>query len=461
MTGRCRLSRRALSVLALVCAVAGLGGLQAATAAADAGLPPIKHVFVLVLENKGFDETFGYNSPASYLSLTLPSQGALVPGYYGVTHQSLGNYIAMISGQGSNPVTQADCPLFLNMIPGTIAGDGQATGVGCVYPSGVQTVAGQLAAKGLPWKGYMEDMGTPCRHPTIGTLDSTQSAKPGDQYAARHNPFVYFHSIIDTPACAQNDVPLTALPADLASAATTPSLSFITPNLCNDGHDASCAGGGTGGLVGADRFLRGWVPRITGSPAYRDGGLLAIVFDEAETSDASACCGEIQFPNTPNNGALTPGLGGGRTGAVLLSPYIDPGTIDTSSYNHFTLLRSIEDLFGLGHLGFAGLPGGNSLGADAFTCFAPAPVARRGKLPYGSLVKVATISQGVAARPSVELKLWHAGRVTVTVRGVKRYAARRKLTQCAPAAIRLPRAHGTAIITARGYGGTERRTLSF
>ena len=83
-------------------------------------------------------------------------------------------------------------------------------GQGCVYPASVKTVANQLQAKGLSWKGYMEDMGnnptrdsgTTCAHPAIGTPDQTQQASATDQYATRHNPFVYFHSIIDNPRTA-------------------------------------------------------------------------------------------------------------------------------------------------------------------------------------------------------------------------------------------------------------------
>ena len=76
---------------------------------ASTGPPPVGHVFVVVLENENADVTFAPGSPAPYLSQTLPSQGAFIPEYYGVTHLSLGNYIALVSGQGSNPQTQADC----------------------------------------------------------------------------------------------------------------------------------------------------------------------------------------------------------------------------------------------------------------------------------------------------------------------------------------------------------------
>jgi hypothetical protein len=336
--------------------IAAFALLLAAAPARAAAPPPIGHVFIVLLENKDYAETFdGVHAP--YLSGELASRGRLLRNYYAVAHPSLPNYVALLSGQGPNLVTQTDCPLYLDFagLP-PLGGDGQALGQGCVYPAGVRTVADQLAGRGLTWKGYMEDMGTPCRHPALNGVDDTQQARPGDQYAARHNPFVYFHSIIDSPSCAAQDVPLTALPGDLASAATTPSLSFITPNLCDDGHDDPCVDGRPGGLAAADAWLREWIPRILGSPAFQQDGLLVVTFDEAG-NDASACCDEPIGPNTPNNGGPTPGRGGGRVGAVVVSPFVTPGTVDDTPYNHYSLLRSIEDVFGLAHLGYAARPG--------------------------------------------------------------------------------------------------------
>jgi hypothetical protein len=322
-------------------------------------LPPVGHVFVINLENKGFDTTFGPASPAPYLAGTLRSQGMLMTQYYGTAHNSLPNYIAQISGQGPNVVTQGDCPVYTEFVGATVVAPQQAVGQGCVSPASVPTIADQLSGAGLRWRGYMEDMGnapgeaTTCRHPALGAPDTTQTARPNDQYAARHNPFVYFHSIIDSPTCAANDVPLSALPNDLASTATTANLTYITPNLCHDGHDSPCVNGEPGGLVSADAFLQTWVPKILASPAYRTDGLLIVTFDESDSpaKDASACCGEGPGPNSPLPGIS--GLGGGRVGAVLVSRWIKAGSFNDTPYNHYGLLGSIEDLFGLPHLGYA------------------------------------------------------------------------------------------------------------
>jgi phosphatidylinositol-3-phosphatase len=108
----------------------------------------------------------------------------------------------------------------------------------------------------------------------------------------------------------------------------------------------------------ANSFLQEWMPRITGSAAYQDHGLLLVTFDEAEggsgpTGDASACCNEQPGYNTPNPGGLTPGPGGGKVGAVALSPCITAGTTTQDAYNHYSLLRWVEDNFGLPRLGYA------------------------------------------------------------------------------------------------------------
>jgi hypothetical protein len=339
----------------------------------SAGQPPVRHVFVIVLENEPFEVTFHENSIAPYLAHELPGQGALLQNYYAIGHLSLDNYIAMISGQAPNKATQDDCKTFVDFVRtrSGLDANGQVAGEGCVYPADVKTLPDQLEAAGFTWKGYMEDMGADpareartCAHAPVGEKDVTNRATPQDQYAAKHNPFVYFHSIIDDQArCDAHVVNLDALERDLTAIATTPNYAFIVPNLCHDGHDAPCKNGEPGGLISADKFLREWVPKILAAPAFERDGLLVVTFDEGTANDA--CCGEQPLPDGPLPGRFGPG--GGRIGTVLVSPRIKPGTVSTQDYNHYSLLRSIEDIFGLRHLGYAAAPQLRSFGEDVYT----------------------------------------------------------------------------------------------
>ncbi len=379
----------------------------------------VKHVFVIVLENKTFSNTFGTSTQDPYLQKTLVPMGGLLTQYYGTGHVSLDNYISMISGQSPTPDTDDDCLPGLSGTVGNFndvvqtgkAAGGQvvATG-GCIYARDVPTLPGQLTEAGLTWKGYMGDMGNDparesatCGHPAIGTgTDNTNQAEApsaavplGDAYATRHDPFMYFHSIIDSPSCHTHVVNLDKLPADLAHEWTTPNYVFITPDLCDDGHDGSgtgaagttCANGQPGGLTSADAFLQKWVPQILASPAYQKNGLIIITFDESnyvqnvsvdpttgqETVDITfpgeTCCdqqpgpnlsgvrpGTFTLVNTPTlvENIVVNGYGGDQVGALLLSPFIKPGSTSDTGYNHYSMLRSLEDIFRLHrHIGYA------------------------------------------------------------------------------------------------------------
>ena len=339
----------------------------------------IGHVFVLILENEDYANSFGASTPAPYLAQILPAKGALVQNYYGIGHNSLDNYIAMVSGQSPNLVTQLDCQTYSNFTGTSLGANGQAIGQGCVYPSSVGSLPDQLEKAGLSWKGYMEDMGNDttreaatCGHPAIGSKDGTQVATKTDQYATRHDPFMYFHGVVDDQArCDSHVVNLGNLPADLGSVDSTANYTFITPSLCHDGHDSPCANGEPGGLTSVNVFLQQWVPQILASPAFQKDGLLIVTFDESSgvQSDSSACCGEAPGPNTLLPGLLGPG--GGKVGAVLLSPFIKPGTVTATAYNHYSMLRSVQDVFGLQYLGNAGATGQAGFGSDVYTQVMP------------------------------------------------------------------------------------------
>src|ERR1051326_2680923 len=316
----------------------------------------------------------------------------------------------MVSGQAPNLLTQGDCVLYLDFVGApTLGPDSQAIGQGCVYPPFVKTIVDQLAPA-YTWKAYMEDMGNDpvrdgtasvadptkktCGHPAPNSLDETQLAQKADpphgvvedQYAARHNPFVYFHSIIDdAERCDAHVVPLDELESDLAAtdaarASLAPNFVFLTPNLCNDGHepaipfvDTACVDGAPGGLISADAFLGHWVPKILASPAF-EKGLLVITFDEADVNPfaadgATSCCDQQPGFNTVLPGIFGPG--GGSTGAVLASPFIKPGRVSCLPYNHYSLLRSLEDVFGVEHLGYAAREGLVAFGDDVYASDPP------------------------------------------------------------------------------------------
>lgn len=394
------------------------------TTTAATGAQRVRHVFVIVLENKSYDDTFGTSKQDPYLTKTLVPAGAMLTQYYGTGHVSLDNYISMISGQPSTLETQTDCATYDDFVQTGTTSDSFAIpiGNGCVFPATVKTLPDQLKASGFSWKGYMQDMGNDparesatCGHPAIGAKDLTQTPEAptaavpaGDQYAARHNPFVYFHSITDTTDCASNVVELGKLDADLASVSTTPNLVFITPNLCNDGHDGDgtgtagkgCVDGNPGGLTSSDAFLKTWVPKIQASAAYQKDGLILITFDESNlttqapvtdtttgkttvtiSAAGQTCCGQKGGPNVtrpfteviPVSASLEYDLtfqdfGGDRVGAVMLSPFIKAGTVTNTPYNHYSLLKSMEDIFQVGsHLGYANDPALVTFGSDVFT----------------------------------------------------------------------------------------------
>src|SRR4051812_31702014 len=364
---RCRDSRVLAAAFSLALITLGVvSGFSEAVADAPFAPPPARHVWVINLENSSYATSF--ESVATehnpYLAQVLPSEGALLREYYGIGHESLDNYIAQVSGQSPTPQTQEDCSPNSDFTDSGTDTNGQVIGQGCVYPYRVDTIGRQLEERGFSWKGYNEDMGdnsvrdhgVECAHIPIGGSDP--GADPQDGYVAKHNPFVYFHRVIDdVPYCKAHDVPLTPLARDLQRISTTPNLNLITPNTFSDGHDQS--------LEFVDHWLRQYVPMILASPAYRQDGMVIVTFDEAgglgaNPLDDRACCNELPGPNTPMPGIFGPG--GGRIGAVVLSPFVTPGTVTDTPYNHYSLLRSLEDLFriqsggddGRGHLGYAG-----------------------------------------------------------------------------------------------------------
>jgi hypothetical protein len=474
MKGAFRLTLKAIALTLVLTAVA-----PSAHASTSAQLPPVRHVWLIMLENHSFAENFGApatqftpkpGSPASmqYLAQTLPAQGALLTNYFGVAHPSNANYTALLSGQPPSLgfFSPTACPktgipaLHLTFCTGNLLDClyfspfavkrttplGVAVGQGCVYPRSVPDIGTQLRQASLTVKAYQEDMPAPCEHPALGAYDAGDAGGEAG-YETGNNPFVYFANWIDHPAtCAADDVPLdrttfAPLTDDLRTIATTPKLSWIGMNLCDQGHDdcpnfyadrdkssffdkATVCDGRQPASEYCDAqaswFLSRLIPTITASPAYKRDGLIAVIWDEANFYNDSpyvdnrACCNETEqigasgepgvsgAIHIPLFGAIkvTPGTnrllfggadtaanifaglkhliahphralkmqpGGGDSGAVLLSPFIKGGTVSKVDYNHFSLLRTIQAIFGLDHTGEAADPAVGTFGADVFT----------------------------------------------------------------------------------------------
>ena len=287
----------------------------------------IKHVFVISLASSGYEAAFGTTPQMPYLATTLRPKGDLLSGYSLLDTAALPNSLATIGGQAPTAETKAECPDYGS----------------CVYPAETLTLADQLSLAQFTWRGYMEDMVNPetgqpdnCVYPQPGA----PTAAPTGGYSPTLNPFVYFHSLLDLGDCSADDVPLTELEKDLKKVDSTPNYSYISPNLCNAGVTGQCAPGTPEGAAAADAFLAQLVPKILASAAYKKDGLLMITFGQANAA-----------PIDPATGAPAAATGSPlKVGTLLLSKFVTPNSTDAVAYNPYSLLKSTEELFGLGNL---------------------------------------------------------------------------------------------------------------
>lgn len=305
------------------------------------GLPEVKHVFLIMLGEGGYEETFGEASQSQYFSEELPAQGELLTNYFAVAKGQLANQIALLSGQGPTPETEADCPIYGDVVPATESSEGQVEGNGCIYPATTKTLLGQLGERELTWRSYVdaEETTPPAEPPPAGC------------YVNPRNPFAYFHSVLDGEECAEADTGLARLAKDLTLKPDRfPALAYISPNPAL-----------------GEETLKTIVPNIEESFAYKDGGLIVITSaqarQEGEAPDASACCISPDYPNLeepeseePITGPVRRTGGGGRVGALLISPFVEAGTTSETYFNHYSLLVTLEELFGLERIGYAAEP---------------------------------------------------------------------------------------------------------
>lgn len=280
--------------------------------AATTTIPAFSHIFTIVLENKEFDTVIGSNQ-APYFNQLAQTYG-LATQSYGELHPSLPNYIALTSGSTQGITT--DCTTCFVDAPNLID---------------------QLDATGHSWKAYMESMPSSCFVGDSGSL-----------YRQKHNPFIYYNNIRTNPTRCNKIVPFGQFATDLQANALSDYV-WITPNMCDDMHDCPVTSG--------DTWLKTWVPEILASPAWQQNGLLLITFDEGSTN--AGCCTNAV---------------GGRIATLVISPLDKPSYKSAVSYDQYSLLRTVEDAWGLPLLANAASPHSPNL-SDFFIQPAAVPTA--------------------------------------------------------------------------------------
>ena len=279
---------------------------RAASRANPLATPP-DHLVVVVEENHSFEQIIG--SRAAPFTNTLVARGTLLTQYHAITHPSLPNYVALLSGR--TPIHR-DC-------------------AACTFPG--PTLVDQLKARHISWAAYLEGLPRPC------------SAVPySGAYSGAVDPFMHAANIRHHPARCDRVLPFGRFPADLA-AGRLPTVSFLMPNLHHDMHSGTVAAG--------DAWLQRLVGQLQANPVWRQDTRLVVTFDESTRHDVRSCCD---------------GLGrGGRIPTIVAGPRIPQGR-DATPYTHYSLPRSIEAAFGLPFLGHADDPATATIPAvtDAF-----------------------------------------------------------------------------------------------
>ncbi|HJX08305.1 MAG TPA: alkaline phosphatase family protein [Actinomycetota bacterium] len=311
-----------VAAFATMCAVVA----PAAPSQAANGVPTFSHVFVIVGENTSLSQLTTKNAP--YQLGTIKPHSAWLTDYWGISHYSTSNYIAMTSGQFLRCHQLDEKPATCN------ENTSQAT-----------DLFGQLTDAGKGWKAWNESMPQPCY------LVNSGENRFGNAYRVKHNPAAYFEDVVgpdfsgtqgDT-FCRQHVVSMgsSTIPNDTSTfdaalaAGNVPAFNYVVPNMCEDGHDNCKPTGGT--IKQFDDFLAREVPKITASPAWDANSVIFVVYDEGQDGGPGKA---VKFD-------------GGHTPFAVIGDQVHVAQY-AGFTNHYNLLRTIEDGFGLGYAGAAG-----------------------------------------------------------------------------------------------------------
>ena len=333
-----RLNRIAAGAMALAGAAWMLAPVASSAAAVHTqhpAIPRYQHIVEIMMENTSYSTIIG--NPLAPNINALASKYGLATNYFGVTHPSEPNYVANIGGSffGIQDDNQFYCT------PALASSDPNCAGTTVNHTLSAPNLADQLTAADKTWKGYFQTL-PPV--PSTGVIKTGPNANgpytfkfPNNTnalYASKHNPFVNFTGTQDALS---KMVPDTQLAKDLARE-QLPNFSYIVPDQCHDMHGtSSCAT--TNGLISAgDAYVANLVHEIMSSETWRDGrNAIVITWDEDDFSDSGK----------PGTGCCGSNVGGGHVATVVITNRTDHPIQDSTPYNHYSLLLSIEAAFRL------------------------------------------------------------------------------------------------------------------
>ena len=344
--------QRMLAGMAAGLALAGCASLAIGAGRAVEGIPPYDHVFVIIDENKDYEQILDPNQTPHIARLAADYGNATK--FYGEVHPSEANYVALLGGDTFG--IHDDDAYYCHAGSKEPFCDGAGAAGYADHTVHAPHLGDQLTAKGLTWKGYYESIPAP-GSPAVTASDPAydNGTRKTALYASKHSGFMNFADVQADPKRAERIVGFDQLERDL-EAGTVPTLAIVVPNQCNDMHGlsgdgvpADCVGSNKSGLIArGDRAMDRLVEQIRHSSVWAQPGAVAIVitFDEGSGKTREGCCGVT--PNAPSN------FGGGHIPTLVITNHGPRGVVDATPYNHYSLLRTLEDAFGVGpHLGHA------------------------------------------------------------------------------------------------------------
>jgi len=346
-----RASRRPGAIATLLAAAfLAIGG--AARGASLEGVPRYDHVFVIVEENKDYEQIL---DPAAAPNIAgLAARYGNAAQFFAEVHPSEANYVAILGGDTFG--VHDDDAYYCKPADTRAFCEGAGTAGYADHTVQARHLGDQLARKGLSWKGYYESLPAP-GSPEVVASDPAfdDGTRKTALYASKHSGFMNFADVQADPGRAQRIVGFEQLERDIAANAL-PAFALIVPNQCNDMHGLhgpgvpdDCDGANKAALIArGDAHAGELVRQLQAGQAWSGRGNVAIVitFDEGSGKSREGCCGVT--PDAASN------FGGGHIPTVVITNHGPRGLRDETPYSHYSLLRTLEDAFGLAeHLGHA------------------------------------------------------------------------------------------------------------